>query len=81
MGKRDFSWDSEKLIGTIQESSKVEHEVKICTLNDTEYVVASKRVLKKDGWSIVKNQTFKLDVFSQLTELVASYQKGSNYEQ
>lgn len=73
MGKREFSWDSEELIGTIQDGSKVKHEVKICTLSNTEYLVVTKHVLKRDGWSIVRNQTFKMDVFSQLIELVASH--------
>lgn len=67
-----FQWDSERLIGTVQESEKVEHEVKLCMLNETAYIAVTKRVLKKDGWSIAKNQVFKREVFNHVAHLVAN---------
>jgi hypothetical protein len=70
MAKKEFSWDTEEQIGTIQESEKVEHDIKICTLNGNEFIVATKKVLKKDGWAIAKNQTFKRSVFEELVKLV-----------
>jgi hypothetical protein len=70
MAKKEFSWDTEDMIGTIKEGEKVEHDVKKCTLNGTEYIVATKKVLKKDGWSIAKNQTFKKSVFEELVNMV-----------
>ena len=67
--KTEFSWDTEEMIGTIQEGPKVEHDIKVCTKGETTFVVATKRVLKKDGWAIEKNQTFKQHVFDQLLEM------------
>lgn len=70
MAKKEFAWDTEEHVGTIQESEKAEHDIKVCTLNGTQYFVATKRVLKKDGWSFAKNQTFKQDVFKKLVSLL-----------
>lgn len=70
MAKKPFAWDDEEFIGEIQEGNKVKHEIKKCTLNGTEFIVDTKHVLKKDGWSIVKNQTFKREVFDELVGMV-----------
>ena len=69
--KEAFSWDTQKAVGTIEESDKVVHDISICSLNEKNYVVASKRVLKKDGWAIVKNQTFTVDTFKEVCKLVS----------
>lgn len=68
--KKEFSWDDEEFIGEIVESEKVKHEIKKCTLNGIEYIVATKQVLKKEGWGIAKNQTFKRSVFDELVKLI-----------
>jgi hypothetical protein len=68
--KEAFSWDTEKALGTISEGEKIAHDISICTKGDKTFVVASKRVLKKDGWGIVKNQTFNVDVFKQMCSMV-----------
>jgi hypothetical protein len=70
MAKKEFSWDSEKIIGEVQESEKVKHEIKVCELNGKAFVVSTKWVLKKDGWGIVKNQTFERGVFDEIVKLV-----------
>jgi hypothetical protein len=69
--KTEFSWDTEKSLGTIEEGEKIAHDISICTKGDKTFVVASKRVLKKEGWGIVKNQTFNVDVFKQVCKLVS----------
>jgi hypothetical protein len=76
MAKKEFSWDTEELIGMVVEGPKVEHDIKICSLNETQYVVATKRVLKKDGWGIAKNQTFKMEVFDKLVDTVAAFKNN-----
>lgn len=72
MAKKEFSWDTEQELGTVKEGEKVEHDIKLCTLNGTEFIVATKKVLKKDGWTIAKNQTFKKEVFNQICKLVGT---------
>jgi hypothetical protein len=69
--KEAFSWDTEKALGTIPEGEKIAHAISICTKGDKTFVVASKKVLKKDGWGIVKNQTFNVDVFKEVCKLVS----------
>lgn len=70
MAKKEFAWDYEEVIGEIQEGEKIKHEIKKCTLNGTEFIVSTKHVQKKDGWTIAKNQTFKREVWNQLVKLV-----------
>jgi hypothetical protein len=72
MAKKEFFWDTEELIGTIKEGEKVEHDVKKCTKDGTEFVVVTKKVLKRDGWTIAKNQTFKKEVYNTLVGLVGT---------
>lgn len=69
--KEAFKWDTEKAIGSIPEGEKVSHDISICTKGDKTFVVASKQVLYQDGWKIVKNQTFNVDVFKQVCKLVS----------
>lgn len=70
--KSEFQWDSEKSLGTVQEGERVEHEVKLCMLNEVGYIAITKRVLKKDGWAIAKNQVFKKSVFESIAHIIAN---------
>lgn len=65
MAKKEFSWDSEEVIGTIEESEKKHHEVKLCTLKDKEYISIAEKQLTNEGWKFKKNRTMPLDVFNQ----------------
>lgn len=69
--KEAFSWDTEKVLGTIPEGEKTAHNISICTKGEKTFVVDSKSVLYRDGWKIVKNQTFNVDVFKQVCKLVS----------
>lgn len=70
MAKKAFAWDHEEVLGIVNESEKVQHDVKICTLNGKQFVVATKKVMSSEGWKIVKNQTFERTTFNLIAQLV-----------
>ncbi|QIW88820.1 hypothetical protein P59_223 [Bacillus phage P59] len=67
---KQFSWDSEELIGTHEVSDKVHHEVRICTLKDKEYVSVSEKAMTNEGWKYKKNRTLPMDVFKAVQGIV-----------
>ncbi|AIW03196.1 hypothetical protein CPT_Mater39 [Bacillus phage Mater] len=62
---KSFSWDSEELIDTIEETEKKHHDVSICTLRGKEYVSIAEKQLTNEGWKFKKNRTMPLSVFQE----------------
>ena len=76
MSKKEFSWDSEVLVKTIERSDKERHEVKICELNGKTYVSVTKVILfQKDGWKPVKNQVFEMGLFDEVVAAVSEWKE------
>jgi hypothetical protein len=72
--KKEFAWDSEVKIGGYEVGNKERHEVKICTLNDKQFVVDTKIVMKATtDWVPVKNTSIPLDNFHRLTDIVNTW--------
>jgi len=65
-----FSWDSEQLLDTIEETEKKHHDVSICTLRDKEYVSIAEKQMTNEGWKFKKNRTMPLDVFKAAQGIV-----------
>jgi hypothetical protein len=67
---KNFSWDSEELIGIHEVNDKVQHEVRICTLKEKEYVSVSEMKMTDEGWKYKKNRTLPMDVFKAVQGIV-----------
>ncbi|AHJ87438.1 hypothetical protein Bp8pC_007 [Bacillus phage Bp8p-C] len=67
---KSFSWDSEQLLGTYEETEKRHHDVSLCTLKGKEYVSIAEKQLTDEGWKFKKNRTMSMKVFDQAIEMV-----------
>ena len=68
MAKKPFAWDTEELIKVHTETEKKEHEIRLCTLKEKEYVSVTERQLTNEGWKIKKNRTMPLEVFNAVQD-------------
>jgi hypothetical protein len=68
--KKEFSWDTEELLGTYEESEKKHFEVRHCTLNGKDYISVAEKQLTNEGWKFKKNRTMPLEVFKQAQAIV-----------
>lgn len=68
---KSFSWDSEELIGTIEETDKKHHEIKVCTLKNKEYVsIAEKQLTVENEWKYKKNRVLPIDLFRKVQNVL-----------
>lgn len=72
--KKEFSWDTEKVIGQYG-NEKERHTVNICTLNGKTYVQDTKEVMTaKNGWKRTKGNTMPLENFKELQAIVGTWE-------
>lgn len=69
--KKEFAWDSEKLISTIEVSDYEKREVRIAFLKGKSYVVVTTVKKIKDDWKPIKGATFPMNVWNQITDAVS----------
>ncbi|ALA13093.1 hypothetical protein TSARBOMBA_254 [Bacillus phage TsarBomba] len=70
---KQFAWDTEVLIGNIQETDKVRHEVIHCTLKGQAYIAIVEWKLGNEGWKRTKNRTIKTGVFDAAAIILNRY--------
>jgi hypothetical protein len=70
MARKQFQWDTEELLTTYQESEKKEHDIKLCTLGEKEYVAATEKQMTPEGWKIKKNRVLSRELFEQIRQVV-----------
>jgi DNA-directed RNA polymerase alpha subunit len=71
MAKKEFAWDSEKLLGTIEISESYKKEVKLCTMKEKSFVVITDIKFYKGAWNPVKNFTCPRDRWEEVVKLAA----------
>jgi len=67
---KQFAWDTENVIGEVNVSDKVKHEVIHCTLKEQPYIAIVEWKLGNEGWKRSKNRTVKLDVLKETMSIV-----------
>lgn len=67
---KQFAWDSENMIGEVNVSDKVKHEVIHCTLKEQDYIAIVEWKLGNEGWKRSKNRTLKLDVLKETMNII-----------
>ena len=67
---KQFAWDTENVIGEVNVSDKVKHEVMHCTLKGQAYIAIVEWKLGNEGWKRSKNRTVKLDVFKAAASIL-----------
>lgn len=67
---KEFKWDSENMIGEVNVSDKVKHEVIHCTLKEQSYIAIVEWKLGNEGWKRSKNRTLKLDVLKETMSII-----------
>ena len=68
--KKPFAWDTEKHIGTVEESEKVKHEIRRTSLNGKEFISTEKVVLTKNGWEGKGFKNVEVGVFNAIAAAV-----------
>lgn len=73
--KKEFAWDTEKLIGEFGDNKK-KTEVRICTLSGKTYVSAQSYVMsaKTNDWKRTKNNTMEMSLFKELQHFVGKWE-------
>jgi len=66
LAKKNFSWDSEELLGVYPVSDKKQFEYKLCMLKDKEYVSVAEQRMTDEGWKYYGNKTLEMSVYRQL---------------
>jgi hypothetical protein len=78
--KKEFAWDTEKMIGEFGDNKK-KTEVRICTLNGKTYVSAQTSVMsaKTGDWKRTKNNTMEMSLFKDLQEMVGKWEMAEAF--
>lgn len=66
--KKSFSWDSEKVLNTVEVSAYVQKRISECTLKGKTYVVLNELKKIKGEWKIIKGFTVPKEHFTELVE-------------
>lgn len=73
MAKKEFKWDNETVIGTVEVSEKEKREICSCELNGKLFISIKKIVFAKGEWKIVANFTCPENAFQQIGFMVNNY--------
>lgn len=70
MAKKDFEWDSQREIGTVEINANHRKVVYFCTLKDTVYVSVTTVKVYKDQWQPTGGFAIPIDKWNELKDIV-----------
>jgi len=73
LAKKNFSWDSEELLGVHTESDKKQYEVRLCMLRDKEYVSVAEQQIVDGEWKYKNNKVIPMQVFKAAVTFLDNY--------